>query len=868
MKKTFLLLVCFAGLLTGHATDHHSDPDSVYLFSYATAKNNNHNGLHFAWSRDRINWFPIGNEFSFLKSDFGRWGSQKKMFTPFLFRSADGMWHCIWSVNEQDHFFAHAASADLIYWGRQSYPVAKQGNTFLHPVVQSNKNDHSYSITFYSTGNRFYRITTKDFKTYDPAVEIPATAYSDPAVTIDLPGGKATGQVYQVAYEVVEKLIKTAELKQYRNALYGETTQSDSQRFARLQPLNATITLQPGKSKPISDMLLGIFFEDINYAADGGLYAELIQNRDFEYKPLDKEGRDQSWNSTHSWTLKGGNSKFSIDSLSPVHIYNPHYAVLTTTTPGAALVNSGFDRIALKKGEKYNFSAFVKTTGKGKKLKVSLVSPKQGLIASTNMNASSSSWKMINATLIASVDADDAQLEIQPLSIGQLSLDMVSLFPEKTFKERKNGLRADLAQVIADLHPRFVRFPGGCVAHGDGLGNIYRWKNTIGPLESRVPQRNIWNYHQTAGLGYFEYFQFCEDIGAEPLPVIAAGVPCQNSGVGGHGQQGGIPMNEMDEYTQDILDLIEWANGDVTTTWGKKRAEAGHPKPFNLKYIGIGNEDLISDVFEERFTMIYNEVRKKHPEITIIGTVGPFWEGTDYTEGWKLANKLEVPVVDEHYYQPPAWFIYNQDFYDKYDRNRSKVYLGEYAAHLPGRPSNLETALSEALYLTGLERNGDIVTMSSYAPLLAKEGHTQWTPDLIYFNNTTVKPTVDYYVQQLYGLHAGDQYLLSNMTISPQGALWANSQEAVRNRVAYSIVRDSKTNDVIVKLVNMLPVAVTTALELDGLNIADAQGTKTVMQGAPTDKTIKPVTSAFSVSNNFTEQLSPYSFTVIRIKTK
>jgi alpha-L-arabinofuranosidase len=397
--------------------------------------------------------------------------------------------------------------------------------------------------------------------------------------------------------------------------------------------------------------------------------------------------------------IKGDNTAFLIDSAFPAHNNNPHYAILNTTSSGAALINSGFDKMPVKKGNKYNFSAFAIKAGKSGKLKISLVSPTKGVLASATLPIAAASWKKINATLVASTDADDAELQIQPLASGQFCFDMISLFPENTFKGRKNGLRADLAQTIADMHPRFVRFPGGCVAHGDGLDNIYRWKNTIGPLESRVPQRNIWNYHQTAGLGYFEYFQFCEDIGAAPVPVIAAGVPCQNSGVGGHGQQGGVPMSEMDEYIQDILDLIEWANGDVTTKWGKKRAEAGHPKPFNLKYVGIGNEDLITDIFEERFTMIYNVMKQKHPEITVIGTVGPFYEGTDYTEGWEIANKLDVPMVDEHYYQPPAWFIYNQDFYDKYDRSRSKVYLGEYAAHLPDRPSNLETALSEALYL-------------------------------------------------------------------------------------------------------------------------------------------------------------------------
>ena len=354
-------------------------------------------------------------------------------------------------------------------------------------------------------------------------------------------------------------------------------------------------------------------------------------------------------------------------------------------------------------------------------------------------------------------------------------------------------MRADLAQTIADLHPRFVRFPGGCVAHGDGLHNIYRWKNTVGPLETRKPDRNIWNYHQSMGLGYFEYFQFCEDVGAEPLPVIAAGVPCQNSSTGGHGQQGGIPMCDMDQYVQDILDLIEWANGDKNTRWGKLRAEAGHSEPFNLKYVGIGNEDLITDIFQERFEMIFDAIKEKHPEITVIGTVGPFSEGTDYRVGWELASKLEVPMVDEHYYQPPGWYLNNQDYYDRYDRSEPKVYLGEYATHIPGRKLNMETALCDALHLINVERNADVVSMTSYAPLLAKKGNTQWNPDLIYFDNTNIYLTPDYYVQKLFGQNSGDEYIPSMISLS-------DNNEDVQKRVASSLVYDSKSGDYILKL--------------------------------------------------------------------
>ncbi|MCF6403056.1 alpha-L-arabinofuranosidase [Chitinophaga filiformis] len=856
-----------------HPTYTPKAPDSVYLFSYTTSKNNERGGLQFAWSQDKQQWHMIGNGFAFLYSDYGRWGADKRMNSPWLIQGPDGIWHCIWSLNERDRLFAHAASADLVNWKRQSYPDIAAGRNFLRPAVQYDAAQRSYTITYTDADGKQFQTTTTDFKTYRPATQISAPHYADAGVTISLSEGTVTGQVHRVAWDVVDRLIKTRELAQYKWRQQSESSKQDAERFGMLQqPLQASITLQPEKAKPISNLLLGIFFEDINYAADGGLYAELVQNRDFEYALSDKDGRDPNWNSYHSWTLRGENSTFTVDATTPLHPNNPHYAVLDTKTPGAALVNSGYDGIPVKKGDKYDLSLFSnQLDGKSGKVLVRLVSPgsPNNILAQTTITISGNSWKKAQTVLTATASADSALLELQPLTAGRLALDMVSLFPQQTFKGRKNGLREDLAQVVADIHPRFVRFPGGCVAHGDGLNNIYRWKNTIGPLEARKPQRNLWGYHQSAGLGYFEYFRFCEDIGAEPVPVVAAGVPCQNSGPSdkGSGQQGGIPMNEMDEYVQDILDLIEYANGDIHTTWGKKRAEAGHPQPFHLKYVGIGNEDLITDIFEERFTLLFNAVKKKYPEITVIGTAGPFFEGTDYEEGWDIANKLKVPMIDEHYYVSPGWFINNQDYYDKYDRSRSKVYLGEYAAHLPGRPSNIETALAEALYLTALERNGDIVSMASYAPLLAREKHTQWTPDLIYFNNTTVKPTVNYYVQQLYGTNAGDVYLPGTITIS-NGEGKAVNTDGVKERVAVSVVKDTKSNSVIIKLVNLLPKSVQSGIDLSGIDIADSTAIKTVLQGSPDSKDARPVVSNYPVAAKFNTELPAYSFTVIRIKTK
>jgi alpha-L-arabinofuranosidase len=837
--------------------------DSVYLFAYASAKNNHDAGLQLAWSVDKIKWENIGSNFGFVKSDYGPWGRGKKMFSPFLFRDRAGLWHCIWGLGNDIHAFAHVASADLINWKRQSYPTITKGDAFLNPSVTYDAAQNLYRIIYADKQGNRYGINTRDFKAYSDPEEMPEATYiNQQSLNLNLAEGTETGNITFVARPVVDKLLNTLKQRQRAGALFSETLRKDSASFTGLKPLSVRIKPQTATAKPISDMLIGIFFEDINYAADGGLYAEMIQNRDFEYAPADKSGHDANWNSTYAWKVQGDNISLKIDSISPINTYNQHYAVLSVKKPGGVLYNTGYDGIALKKEGKYSFTFFGKTDGASpRKIKVKLVSAKQGVVAEAVINLTSTGWKKWGATLVSAATVTDAALYIEPLSAGELALDMVSLFPANTYKNRPNGMRADLADAIADIHPRFVRFPGGCVAHGDGLNNIYRWKNTIGPLEARIPQRNLWGYHQSAGLGFHEYFQFCEDIGAAPVPVIAAGVPCQNSSTGGDGQQGGIPMADMQAYIQDINDLVEYANGAVTTTWGKKRALAGHPKPFNLKYIGIGNEDLISDIFEARFKMIFNALAKSHPEITVIGTVGPFHSGTDFVEGWDVAGKLKVPVVDEHYYESPGWFINNQSRYDSYDRTKSKVYLGEYAAHAPGGQTNLETALAEALYLTSLERNGDVVKMASYAPLLAKENHTQWNPDMIYFNNTEVKPTTGYYVQTMFGKNAGDIYMPSAVTLSDTAA-------SVKKRIGISVVKDKQSGDVIIKMANLLPVEVNAGIDLSGFPPLSATATKSVLTGSLSNKFLKPNTSQIKAPKQLTQTLPAYSFTVIRIPAK
>lgn len=804
-------------------------PDSVYVFPYPTTNDKGRRGMQLVWSTDREQWHDVAGGMVFLKCDFGPW---KHVYRPRLVQDrTDGRWHCFWDLSPDGSAMGSSSSTDLIRWKPQEFFMADEKSR--HEVKNA-------------------RMPVAD--------------------TMQVGDKTIAGFALKVPYGIVKGLERHGVYRSALNAQRGERAEHDAARFAGLQTVSARITVDEGRAKPISEDLIGVFFEDLNYAADGGLYAELVQNRDFEYSETDGN-KDKSWNSRYAWSVEGKGMTFDVSTEQPVHPNNPHYAVLDVAQPGGSFTNTGFDGIAVKEGEKYDFSLFARTPdGKGGgKSVVRLVDPQGKTVAETTVKLSSKTWKKREAVLKATATVAQARLVIIPQSAGRYALDMISLFPQKTFKGRKNGLRADLAQAIADIRPRFVRFPGGCLAHGDGVDNIYHWKETIGPLEARKPTANIWRYHQTRGLGYFEYFQFCEDIGAEPLPVVAAGVPCQNSGIGGPshhskdivtslGQQGGIPMEEMGQYVQDVLDLIEYANGDAKTTrWGRERAKAGHPEPFNLKYIGLGNEDLISRVFTERFTMIYEAIREKYPEITVIGTTGPFSEGTDYEEGWALADRLKLPMVDEHNYNTPGWFIYNQDYYDHYDRNKSKVYLGEYAAHAPGRPSNIETALAAALFLTSVERNGDVVSMTSYAPLLAKEGHTQWRPDLIYFNNTEVKPTVDYYVQKMYGQNAGSEYLPSTLTVD-------NRRHDVRSHVGVSVVKDGESGDLVVKLVNLLPVAVKADVEIPSLAGRQAEGQRTVLSGRPSDTDAVPVESAMEIGEKFPYEMPAYSFTVIRIK--
>lgn len=637
----------------------------------------------------------------------------------------------------------------------------------------------------------------------------------------------------------------------------------------------ATVTIQAsGPGKPISPDIVGVFFEDLNYAADGGLYAELVQNRSFEYSPVEQA----DWHPLKFWDLQkrgDGDGTLGVAEMRPVHENNPHYAVLTVTTPGngVGLANGGFGGIPLTEGEAYHASFWAYQAYMGimwrngdqtrpMPVTLRLESADGEVLAEGKAEVLGREWRKISMKLVASKSVANGRLVLLAHGQGAVCLDMISLFPENTFRNRQNGLRADLAQVVADLQPKFVRFPGGCLVHGTGTHRYYDWKNTIGPVEQRKGGRNLWGYHQTMGLGYFEYFQFCEDIGAKPLPVVTAGVCCQHAGTSPNRGQEGLPLAEMPAYIQDVLDLIEWANGPATSTWGSKRAAAGHLEPFGLKYLGIGNEDAITPIFKERFKMIFEAVREKHPEIVIVGTTGPFASGEDYEKGWEFARELKLPMVDEHYYVSPNWFWDNLLRYDKYDRAESKVYVGEYAAHDRDRRRNtLRSAIAEAAGLTAFERNGDIVQFASYAPLFARRNHTQWHPDLIYFNSTNVFLSANYFVQQLFGRNSGDTYLETTIDSTAAG-----------RRLAASTVRDSKSGDLIVKVVNGGDASVPLAVAIKGVTENSLRGTRTVLTGQSPDAfnddgrepAVKPVSDEVTLNSSFSYEAPAYSLTVFR----
>lgn len=788
---------------------------SIFIYSPGERE-----GLHLAYYTFDQHWYDVGQ---LCSSDYSQWGREKRMYNPSVLHAKDGTWRLVFQVNDYAPCFAAAYSEDLLTWRPQDYPRMKEQGV-LEPVMfqMDNGNIDIYFKT--KDGSRRYVQATEDFRHFTESPE--ASTISDDAWlrdTATVNGKLREGNIFEVPKVHLDYINQYFDVMRQEGQLAGETMRDDSKRFAQLaSPVKATLTVDASDSKAISDKLVGVFFEDISRAADGGLYAELMQNGDFEYTAADHGG----WSATTAWK---SSKPITIATDKPLSSNNPHYAVMQRDT----LFNIGWEGIPGNQ-QCYDFSIFARTIDNAKnQLDVALVSPEGVVLAQDRLKIVGQQWKQYTLQLSTDLKKvvgrlDGCQLRLVARKDGKLAVDMVSLFPHETFKG--HGLRKDLAEAIAALHPKFVRFPGGCMSHGQGLDNIYHWNETVGPLQDRKPDKNIWGYHQTRGLGFFEFFQFCEDIGAEPLPVLAAGVPCQNSAPdqnGFGGQQGGIPMSDMPAYCQEILDLIEWANGDpATSKWAKMRADAGHPEPFNLKYIGIGNEDIISTTFEERYEMICKAIKQKYPNIIVCGTVGPFHDpSADYVEGWKFAKAHHniIDMVDEHYYESPGWFMHHQNYYDDYDRKGPKVYLGEYAS----RTRTVESALVEAMHLCSLQRNGDVVAMSSYAPLLCKEGYANWNPDMIYFNNDTITSlTPSYYTQLLFGTHSGDRYVASRLSLP----------EDIAYRVAASVVKDTKTGRTYLTVVNALPS--TLNLSVEGLAIP--QGAAMVgFSGKVTDKKVE-----------------------------
>ena len=613
---------------------------------------------------------------------------------------------------------------------------------------------------------------------------------------------------------------------------------------------------------PIQKTMYGIFFEDINYGADGGLYAEMIKNRSFEFPQ-----------SLLGWT-SFGNVEIRIDD--PAFPNNPHYARLSY--PGhdekrTGLDNEGFFGVSIKKDADYRFSVWARSPEAGNSsIRIEFIDPKSNVFSSQKLTVDSKEWKKYQVVIKATKTELKGRLRIFLTSKNALDLDHVSLFPVDTWKGRENGLRKDLAQALYDLHPGVFRFPGGCIVEGTDLNTRYQWKNSVGPVENRKLNENRWeytfpdrffpDYFQSYGMGFFELFQLSEDIGAEPLPVVSCGLACQFQN---HNDKAHVPVCDLDPYVQDALDLIEFANGDVTTKWGKLRADMGHPASFNLKMMAVGNEQWGS-LYPERLEPFMKAIRAKYPNFKIIGTAGPSPDGKDFDYGWSEMKRMKADLVDEHYYRDPQWFLSNANRYDKYDRKGPKVFAGEYACHPKNRKNNFESALSEAAFMTGFERNADVVYQCTYAPLFAHVQGWQWKPDLIWFDNLRSVRSVNYYVQQLYGMNVGTNVLTTvenKLPLEGQDGLYASS------------ALDKNKNEIILKIANTSDAVQKVTYTFNGLKAAGRTGTQTVLKSENQDmentldnpNAVVPVTKDLNVSGNTLEmELAPRSFNLYTIK--
>ncbi len=629
---------------------------------------------------------------------------------------------------------------------------------------------------------------------------------------------------------------------------------------------------------PIQSTMYGIFFEDINYAADGGLYGELIKNRSFEF-PQHLMG----WQSFGCVDVEDDNAPFE---------RCPHYVVLSD--PGhkdrrTGLVNEGYFGIGVEKGEAYRFSVWAKAPKGDAAIRVQLIDEnsmeeKQEFIEE-EISISSSDWKKYTITLTSPKTDKHAKLRIFLKGTNSVALEHISLFPVNTFKNRENGMRRDLAQALADLKPGIFRFPGGCIVEGTDLDTRYQWKNTVGPVENRPLNGNRWehtfdyryypDYYQSYGLGFFEFFQLSEDIGAEPLPILSVGLACQYQNW--NDESAHVPMDELQPYINDCLDLIEFANGPVTSKWGKVRADMGHPAPFNMKYIGVGNEQW-GEFYYERLKPFVAAIRAKYPDIKIVGTSGPVPEDVPdntyrFEDGWKAMKAQKADLVDEHYYRDEEWFLTHGLRYDTYDRKGPKVFAGEYACHGKGKKWNhYEAAILEAAFMTGFERNADIVHMTTPAPLFAHVDGWQWRPDQIWYDNTQMFKTVSYYVQQMYSTNAGTNVLSLTMDKKPV------ANQAGQHGLFASAAYDSKTNEVIIKIANTTKVSQPVSFNLTGMKGTRTAQTLTLFHNGMDDENtickpelITPQKGTIQVdegkgSSLLLDDMPPMSFRIYRIK--
>lgn len=561
----------------------------------------------------------------------------------------------------------------------------------------------------------------------------------------------------------------------------------------------------------VQPTMYGIFFEDINYAADGGLYGELVKNRSFEFP-----------DALMGWKAFG---KFEVKNDGPFERC-PHYVVLGYSGHNDAatgLQNEGYFGIGIEKGEDYRFSVWAKAVSGDATVEVSLVDEntmeEHQEFATAELKVSGNEWKKYELVLKPAKTVQKANLRLLLKGKNSVALEHVSLFPKHTFKDRDNGMRRDLAQALYDLHPGVFRFPGGCIVEGSSLEQRYQWKNSIGPVENRPLNGNRWlstfnyrlfpDYYQSYGLGFYEYFLLSEDIGAEPLPVLNVGMACQYQNW--NNPKAHVPVDSLQPYIQDCLDLIEFANGDVNTTWGKKRAEMGHPAPFNLKFLAVGNEQW-DNLYYERLRPFVKAIKAKYPNIKLIGTSGPDSEGKMFDKGWKAMKELKADLVDEHFYRDEHWFLSHGLRYEGYDRKGPKVFAGEYACHGKGKKWNhFETSLYEAAFMTDLERNADVVDMATYAPLFAHVDGWQWRPDMIWYDNTRMFKTVSYYVQQMYACNKGTNVL--PLTMNGKAVAGQEGQDGL----FASAVVDKQKGEVIVKVANTSDKTQEVTLNLNGM---------------------------------------------------